>query len=653
MSALSIGLSGLSVSQRALEVIGNNVANVNTRGYHRQVVELATRSLGLQVGDGVKINDILRFKNGLLESAATQNKVEAQDVDARLTGLQQVESFMAPGDGSIMDLLQKFFSEVGQASSQPDNLARRSTVIGIAVSLTSRIQFGDSDFRRMIEGSDSRIRDLVSKINSLSVKIADLNQSIQSATLQGLNSNDLLDERDSLINQVAETIDIRTVDQADGQRTVLAAGAAVVIGNSSIPLQVAVDAANNTIITTANSSNPLVVSGGQIGGLLKLRNTDLPGMRGRLDTLAKNLARGVDELHATGIGLDGPMTTLFGQRAVNNVATPLASANLGLPPQAGSLFVSVTNQATGQRTVNEVAVTPAAQSLNDLAAAINAAVPNIQALVNTQSRTLQILAAPGFSFDFAGRLPTAPSTSALTGTATAQIGGKYTGTANDNYTFTVSGAGTIGVTPGLTLQVTDSAANLIGSLNIGQGFEPGASLPAVNGVVARMAAGTVNAGDSFTVRTVALPDTANILSALGLNTLFTGDGASNLAVRSDLQADPKLLAASLSGQPGDGSNLRKLSALQDSRYLSNNTQTLAEFHATSIGNLAIQVRDLSDRQNAQEILGQRLDAEIQSISGVDPNEELVTMLQFQRSFQLSARFISTVNSTLDDLIRIV
>lgn len=651
-AAFSIGLSGIQVSQRALDLTGNNIANANTKGYHRQIAELANRTVGLTIGDGVRVKSILRQSSSVLESAATQNTVESQDVSTRLDNLRQIETFLNPGDGSAYDLLLKFFNELGQAASQPDDLARRRVVLAIAVSLAGQINESASQLSRMSQSQDGVIQDLVAKVNRISSQIADLNGAIQRNTIQEIDTSDLRDQRDQLINDLAQTVDIRTIDQDFGQKTVLVANGAVIIGNQSIQLQATTDAANNAIVTVSGTQTPLTVSGGQLGGALNIRNQVLPEQRNRLDALTQELVRGIDSLHATGIGLSGPSTLVSGQRAVSNVNTPLASAGLAFPPQAGTLFISVTDQATGQRTLNAVTIDPATQSLTGLAAAVGG-VPNIQAVADTQTRTLRIIAAQGFSFDFAGRLPTAPSTTAITGTTTAQIGGRYTGSVNDTYTFTVVGSGTVGVTPGLAVQVTDSALNVLGTFNIGQGYEPGSSLPAINGVSARLATGTANVGDSFTVQTIAQPDTANILTALGLNTFFTGDNSSNVAVRADLLTSPEQLAAGRTGQPGDGSNLQRLAALQDTRVLSGGTQTFREFQANTISNIAIQVQDLSDRQTAQQVLGQRLDAEIQGISGVDTNEELVRMLQFQRSFQMSARFISTVNTALDDLINIV
>jgi flagellar hook-associated protein 1 FlgK len=293
------------------------------------------------------------------------------------------------------------------------------------------------------------------------------------------------------------------------------------------------------------------------------------------------------------------------------------------------------------------------QSLNDIAAALSG-VPNLQATVDSQTQTLRIFAANGFGFSFAGQLPTTPDTSGFTGTATPSLGGAYTGASNDTFTFRVGGAGGIvGVTPGLTLSVENAAGNVIATLNIGEGYSPGSAVVVANGVTVQLAPGSVNAGDSFSAHVVSQPDTTGILGALGINRMFDGSQAADIRVNAELIARPELLAASRSGQPGDASNLRAMAALRDQKFLANGTQTLREAYAALVSDVGLRVQDLSERQEHQELLGQRLEAERQSVSGVDPNEELVRMVQYQRSFQMAARFINTVSETLDELVRLV
>lgn len=652
MSALTIGLSAVLTSQRLLDVTGQNIANALTPGYHRQTVNLAARNFDNPLGAGVYITDIRRSRSSLLETAVIRNTSETQSTTAQLDALRQAEVFLAPGEGSVDGLVEKFFNDMQQLAARPGDVAQRRVVLGTARSLTDKLNSTTDELRKLSEDLDARAGEIVGSVNTITKQIAELNARIQRATAVHETPNDLLDQRDQLLNKLSELVDVQVVDVDFGQVNVIAAGAPVVVGNQQLDLQYQVGNTNQgTFVRADQSGLALNVTGGQAHGLLQVRNVDLQDYRDRLDDLSRELVRSVDSIHSTGLGMSGPLTSLTGTRGVNDPTKPLAQTNLAFPPQAGDLYISVTDTATGARTIHRVSIDPATDSLNDVAAAISG-VPNLTGSVDPTTNTLKIIASSGHAFDFAGRLPTGPENVAMTGTSAPQVGGTYTGPANDVYTFTVVGSGTVGQTAGLTLEVRDQANNLLGSFNIGQGYDPGAALPGVNGVVARLGAGTVNAGDSFQVTALASPDTAGLLPALGVNTFFKGDSASSLAVRPDLLSNPELFAASRNGAAGDASNLLRLTKLRDARTLAGGTQNFREFYGSIVGDVGVRVQALSSNQDAQMALGARLEAERQAVSGVDPNEELVRLLQYQRSFEMAARYIAVVNETLDSLLQL-
>lgn len=662
---LSTGLSSLQVNQRALEIIGQNIANANTPGYHRQVPQLVaadpSRIGNLSIGTGVRLSDIRRQRSILLEAALTGQNSALKDTTAQLETLRQVESLLTPTEGSLQDRLQRFFTQFDQLAARPEDTTQRRIVLGGAAALSDQFQALAGDLDRLRSTLDTQIQDEVSTVNRRAEQIARLNEEIQRATIRGVAANDQRDQRDQLINELAEHVGVRTNEADFGQRTVLVDAAPLVVGNRHIDLQATIDASNQAVLTSSNATVPLTITGGKLGGLLQVRNQVLPDYRGRVDTLARELIQRVDGLHATGLGLNGAVTFASGARGVSSVTAPLSQAQLAFPPQAGSLFVTVTELATGKRTLSEVTIDPS-QSLQDLATALSAVNGGtaLNAVADSQTGTLKILAQSGYAFDFAGRLASEPTYSAgYSSTATGAIGGVYTGTTNDTWTFEFVGSGTVGVTPsppagpGLTLLVKNAAGTPVATLNVGLGYEAGTSLQVADGVTVKLSAGTVTNGDSFTTRVVAQSDTAGILPALGINTFFVGDDASTIAVQPDLLANPERLAASRTGQPGDGSNLRKIAALRAAPVLANGTQDLQQFATALIGDVGTQVQQLGQEQTQQQLLSEQLEAQRQSVSGVDPNEELVHMLQFQRSFQLAARYIATVNETIDDLLRLV
>ena len=152
---------------------------------------------------------------------------------------------------------------------------------------------------------------------------------------------------------------------------------------------------------------------------------------------------------------------------------------------------------------------------------------------------------------------------------------------------------------------------------------------------------------------IAQSDTAGILTALGLGSFFQGSTAGDLRVQPGLSGDPKLLAASRTGATGDATNLQRAIDLRDRPLLAGGTQTFRQFYASIVGDVGSGISDLGNVQTSQTALGQQLAAQQQSISGVDTNEELVKLLDAQKSFQTASKYISVVNDSLASLLGIL
>ncbi len=653
MSSLSIGLTGLQVDQALLDLTGQNIANASTPGYHNQVANLAEiTTTGSAIGAGVSIESITREINQALQQAVVSNTADSSTTSAQLDGLSQVQSFLATGTGTLHDSLVNFLSDLQSLTTQPDDTVLRQQVLSDANAVTTQLNATANNLQQVQSGLISQANSYTASVNTLTAQIAQLNQQIHDATIGGQNANTLLDQRDQAVANLAQLIDVRTIAQPYGEVSVFNGGTPLVLNSQASTLSITENNQGSLVVSAAGAQQPLDISGGELGGTLTLANSTLPAISTQLNTFTQGLATQFDHIQATGLGLNGPMTFLTSQRTVPNVNQPLSSEDLAFPPQQGYLYITVTNQSTGQRTLNRIAIDPATQSLTDVANAISG-VPNLQAVVDPQSGTMSIMAAAGYSFDFTGNISSTPDTQTMTGTATASIDGQYTGSADDTLTYTFSGAGTIGVTPNLMLQVTNSAGAVVGSINVGQGYAPGTDVAGPLGVNVSLSAGTVNAEDSFSENVTANPDSANILTALGLNTFFVGSSAGDLQVNPSLLNDPAQLAASTTGQPGDGSNLAKMAALQYQPVLANDSQTLVQYLEGVIGSVGSQVNDLQTTQTAQQALGQQLNDQVQSDSGVDTNAALTQLVQYQQAYAMAAKFVSVVGQNLTYLLNTV
>lgn len=561
MNAFPIGLSALAAGTRGLDLVGQNIANANTPGYHRQRLDFSSRTTDGFSGTGVEITGVTRYEAQAVRTAILRGNSDQADATARLAVRRQVEATLGAGPGGIGGAFERFFNQVEGLTARPDDPAVRRPLIAAAGDLARQFTVAAADLDKLRADSGTEIRKTVNEVNDLTTRIADLNGRIQVVVQRGDQANDLQDQRDRLIDELSQRVDVRMVPQPYGAMNVMGTDTALVVGPFASQYQVSSDANNNLIVVQQGSTRPATFTSGTLGGMLREYNTDLPTTRSRLDGLARELMGRVNALHATGIGTDGPFASLSGSTPVANAAAPLGTQNLWFPTQAGTLTVSVTDTATGNRTNTAIAFNPATDSLQDLATAFGG-VPGLTASVVTPNNTLKLTAQAGYTFDFAGR----------------------------------------------------------------------DTIPAGGGAVAN-------------------PDATGLLTALGLNNLFTGTGAGDIGVRSDLLSNPNALAASRTGQPGDGSNLERIALVRDQRVFSG--RTLSGEFADLAAVVGVDVKGLDDQQTAQAAVLRNLSGQEQAVVGVDTNEELVQLLQYQRMVEGASKYLSAVNTALDSMLEII
>lgn len=653
MFSLSTGLSALRASQTALDTIAHNVANANDPNYHRQVTDLVSRPgierEGLFIGSGVDAVAVRRLRDEGIASAISRVTSDQNANAAQLEIARQVEGILAPSTGSLNNRLDEFLNELERLTANPHDPTARNATIRSAEQLATEFNAVSRQLSDINSRVTAKVQDAVAQVNRLASDVSELNQQIAELELQGKSPNDLLDARDRMLNELSQLIDAR-VEQQGAAGSVVILGDHGLIGKSFVPLELVNE--NGTLsIKQAGDDSPLQIRGGKLGGLLTAQNKTTKTFQDRLDGLANEFISAVNEVHATGVGLDGAFHQL---RSTNSAdaSAPLNQPQLPFDLESGSLFVSVVDQATGERTTHEIAIDPGTQSLQDVATALSS-VDHLQSVVDSQTGQLIIRAESGFAFDFTGATETRPQTTSITGTAEPTLQGTYTGNTNELFTVEIPSAGTVGVTAGLRAEVRNSAGELIATLDIGEGYEAGTPIELAGGVSVSFSPGDFNSGDSFTTQLVGQPDTSGLLVALGLNGFFTGKDASTIRVRSDVVENQRLFATTRSGQPGDISNLQSLIAVRNQIRFGRAGTTASGELQDLIATTGFQVEELSQMDDQLSLSREHLDSQRNALSGVDPNEELVHMLQFQRAFQVASRFISTVDQTLAELIAIV
>ncbi|MGB0767512.1 MAG: flagellar hook-associated protein FlgK [Phycisphaeraceae bacterium] len=415
-SSLHIGRSGLLASQAAIQVAGNNLANIATEGYHRNEINLAAvRSSELQrgifLGNGVQIASITRAVDEALE-ARLRNAVSdeggsrvAQDLWSEI---EAIENELSEID--ISTRMGEFFNAWSQIANNPQDLSLRTLAVEQAETLSDYVRSVRGEFLNLQKRIDDRTANAGRAANDLLDRIAELNEAI--AIQEGGQPTDaggLRDQRDLYLTELAEYIDFSVNEQRSGAIDIFVGSLPIVIGNDNRGIAVTTDSVDGQLTTTvrlAEDRSPLDIRSGELGALIEFRDVHLENAIQTLDTYANAMIYEVNKIHSQSQGLN-LLDSALGTTEVLDTTVALNDATAQIPfdIEHGSFQLHVTQVSTGQRISETIRVDldgidPTNDtSLDSLAASINA-VANISATVTSDGR-LEITAdAQDFQFSF-------------------------------------------------------------------------------------------------------------------------------------------------------------------------------------------------------------------------------------------------------------
>jgi flagellar hook-associated protein 1 FlgK len=341
-SVLNTAKLGLQTNQTAIEVVGHNIANVQTEGFSRQEVTLEVnrpRRVGLAfLGTGVRATSVTREFDQFLFNQILGESSTLGNFDIRNTFFQRLETIVNESSGvSLNNAMSEFFLAFDDLASNPTNLGVRSAVLSAAGTLATVFnQLGSSLLQQRIN-LDGAVSAEVTEINGMLDEIAEFNRSIIKLENGNAPANDLRDQRDLLIKQLSEKLDVQLIDTNDNNTTLtLAGGTPLVVGTTVFRLSTEGNSSNrgfkdilvdDGIGGTINVTSE--IQGGEVRGLLDMRDTEARGLIDQLDRLAAGLMEQVNGVHLQGIGLDGSSGNLFFETLSPTVT--IGSQNLGAP----------------------------------------------------------------------------------------------------------------------------------------------------------------------------------------------------------------------------------------------------------------------------------------------------------------------------------
>jgi flagellar hook-associated protein 1 len=329
-AAIQTALSGLTAHRRALEAIGHNVANAATEGYSRRRVDFTAAAGGTVpalfskprgVGNGVDIAGITRIRDTLLEARVRAEVATKSRLDAEVDVYDRVEMALPePSDTGLAVQLGDYWAAWHDVANQPQELASRAALLEQAQTLTTAINRSGLQLENARSDVVSQLQATVADANALAGRIADLNAGIRSAVAAGLQPDDLLDQRDVLVEQLSGLVGGTARDGEHGMVDVFVGGSAFVRGDRAQSLEV-IDGPDATTpdvgdpfrrvhLEWTGANGEVAVDGGAVGGALDGVNDVLPRYLQRLDAVAAALVGSVNTLHQSGFALDGTTTGL-------------------------------------------------------------------------------------------------------------------------------------------------------------------------------------------------------------------------------------------------------------------------------------------------------------------------------------------------------
>lgn len=708
-SVLLSGLSGLRASQTGIGVVSQNIANANTPGFVRTEVTLSPLT-HLGAGAGVQVASVQRAADRFLATASYIAEGARGSAMARADILARAQaSFGDPASSSsLFAYLDNFWSDLTEIGVDPSSALRRGDAISALQSTYAEVQRVGQTLQDLIAEADQRIADAVEEAQSLIDRIAQLNEEIRLNKRTGADASGAENAQSALIDELSVLMEVRVSPVAEGGVHVRTSGGALLVGVTAAQLSYNPNSADftthgviriNESLGTQSNLEPML-AGGQIRGLLDVRDKDLAGLAEALGGFAAALGDALNEVHNENASypavsqMTGRQTGLLGADALGFSG----EATIGVVDAGGVLrdrlsidfdAMTITAEApAGSFSFAGGTITDFVSALNS---ALNASSPSGSASFSGGVLSINMSNGGGAVIQQSATDP-----SDRGGRGFSHFFGLNDVVSRPTPMFFEtgsSGSDAHGLAAGgsITYQVRDSAGRFVAERTItisGALAAPGATwddlLAELNangtglggygsfGMDANTGQVTFSPGAAYTVNLIAdstiRGDTGVSFTALnGLSKAATAGRALEVNVEPRVASDPSRLAV---GRPdltadigdrvveaGDNRGSTALAAARDStRSFSASgvlgaQSTTLQIYAARLGGEAGRLANDANRAaiGAQAVATAAADRRAQ-VEGVTLDDELMKMTVFQNAYAASARVIQAATEMLDILL---
>jgi flagellar hook-associated protein 1 FlgK len=620
---IEIGKRGVQAHQQALNVTGHNLTNASTEGYSRQRIEMSAFDPiympGLnreetpgQIGQGTTVERIQRVRDQLLDKQiAAQSSAEGywQARDPYIRMMDNV--YLEPGEKSIRSKMDEFWDAWQELAAYPADTAPRTAVLERGKTLIDGIHRRYQALKGFQTMADEDIQLTVGRVNEISREIAALNGDITRVKAQGDNPNDLLDRRDLLVDKLSSVIDV-TVDNRDPDEFMVhTAGFVLVQGKigRQFGLERNTDTEGYSRIIWQETGEQIQFRGGSLAALVEMRDVTIEDEIQTLDNMTMNFADLVNEVHREGYGINGATGNNFFSEYpfVTNVNGNYDRDGDGTYDTSYIYRINGTNALESQAQVGlegELSLSGpeggnvqvpyySTDTVQDIVTRINNSGAEVAARLNRDG--------------FLSLKATAAST--------------VEGLDRQNPDFVIR-------------HIEDSGHFLGGYAGIFAGPGPGGTYDwAQADAVAALRGGAEN----YALAPIAHP-------------------SGWIEVNPSLLRDPGSVASGFgfnghSANQGNGDAAAAIAAIRNTPVMVGRLGTFDDYFADAAGRIGMLGEQTSRALETENLIMKQLRGMRDSISGVNIDEELSNMIKYQHGYAAAARFITTVNSLLDTLIR--
>ena len=629
MSALlNIGVRSLMANQAVLQITGHNIANANTPGYSRQIVNLESvaggRTVSGYMGQGVNVASVQRAHSSVLTVQTAAAKAEYAADAKRAEKLSQMEGAFPTGSASIGLAINSMLSAFADVAASPSDMTARYVSLARASETANRLRGTSSQLSDLASGVRSELAEKVNVSNELIERITKLNDQITRSQSDGQAPNDLLDQRDQFISQLNQYMQTSQLAADDGTLTLFAGNQILVMGSQAATLSLVTDPLDpslNLLQLQRGADvipfNDAAMSGGEIKGLLSFQKDDLALGFNLLGRLTMAMGTEVNQQHERGLTLDNAMGT----------------ALFSLPSEVSGLSTSDTR--SGVLTF------------------VNAA----DFKVASYEVRIDALGA-GAVYSSAGGSPT--TFSDFTDLASKTI---------DGLKFEMTGTG-----PGVVLfkPFADAAANVSTVFSSPREMAAASQVqlslgPTNTGTLSMVSLRVTSPSDSFSEVTLEFNGEGeyvfrvdgNLLPASdpmsGLQTYTTGAAINYGGWELRLNGTPRngdtatVAAANPAFVSSNAGNALALENLRDALLIDGGR--LTDGYASLLSQVGVSVQSAQFTVAASEVIADSVATQNSNVSSVNLDEEAVRLMQFQQAYQASAKILQVAQRVFDTMLQ--